>query len=63
MGVPYILFEKVDFPTADLIDNFMAIYDVIEQNRPSGVEGKYVRSISIYATMSPGIRVKISTLA
>lgn len=61
-GVINLLFGKVNFPNADLIDNFMAIYNTIKQNRPSGVKGKYIKSITISATMGPGIKVNISTL-
>ena len=61
-GVVHLLFGNVDFLTSDLIENFLAIYDAIKQNRPSGVKGKYIKTISICTTMGPAININISTL-
>jgi len=61
-GVVHLLFGKVDFLTSDLIENFLAIYDAIKQNRPSGVKGKYIKTVTICTTMGPAININISTL-
>lgn len=61
-GVVHLLFGNVDFATSDLIENFLAIYYAIMQNRPSGVKGKYIKTISICTTMGPAININIPTL-
>nr|YP_003002251.1 50S ribosomal protein L1 [Aureoumbra lagunensis]ACS36963.1 50S ribosomal protein L1 [Aureoumbra lagunensis] len=61
-GVVHILFGKTNFLASDLEENFLAIYEAIKQNRPSGVKGKYLKTITICTTMGPGISIDISTL-
>ena len=61
-GVVHLLFGKVDFLASDLIENFLAIYETIKQNRPSGVKGKYIKTVSICTSMGPSININLSTL-
>ena len=44
-GVVHIIFGKSDFTATQLIENLQAVYNSIEQNRPSGVKGRYFKSI------------------
>lgn len=62
-GVVHILFGKMNFSEAHLIENFLTVYEAIKQNRPSGVKGKYLKNITICSTMGPGISIDISTLS
>lgn len=48
---------KLSFDTDKLKDNIQAFIDHIVSMRPAAVKGVYVRSVSIAASMSPGIRV------
>nr|YP_010537291.1 ribosomal protein L1 [Hemiaulus sinensis]UYC31078.1 ribosomal protein L1 [Hemiaulus sinensis] len=62
-GVVHISFGKSDFNAIQLIENLKALYQSIEQNRPSGVKGKYFKSIFICTTMGPSIQVDLNAFA
>jgi large subunit ribosomal protein L1 len=50
-GIVHVNFGKSDFNDIELVQNLEALYKSIEQNRPSGVKGKYFRSLFICTTM------------
>ena len=56
-GVVHINFGKSDFSDQQLVENLKALYQSIEQNRPSGVKGKYFKNLFISTTMGPSIRL------
>ena len=56
-GSVHISFGKSDFTNTQLIENLKALYQSIEQNRPSGVKGKYFKSIFICTTMGPSLKL------
>jgi large subunit ribosomal protein L1 len=60
-GVVHINFGKSNFPENQLIENLQALYRSIEQNRPSGVKGKYFKSVFICTTMGPSIKLDLNT--
>ena len=60
-GVLHVSFGKVDFTDFQLIENLQALYRSIEQNRPSGVKGKYFKSLFICTTMGPSIKLDLNT--
>jgi large subunit ribosomal protein L1 len=59
-GIVHISFGKADFTEIQLIENLTATYKSIEQNRPSGVKGKYFKSIYICTTMGPSIQLDLA---
>jgi len=59
-GIVHVTFGKADFTTLQLIENLTAVYKSIEQNRPSGVKGKYFKSLYICNTMGPSIQLDLS---
>ena len=59
-GVLHVSFGKVDFTDLQLIENLQALYRSIEQNRPSGVKGKYFKSLFICTTMGPSLKVDLN---
>ena len=61
-GIVHLSCGKVDFDSSDLLYNLIAIKDSIEKNRPSGVKGKYWKSVHISSTMSPSIPIDINLL-
>lgn len=61
-GIVHLNFGKINFSEEQLKDNLVAIYESIEKNKPSGVKGKYFKSFSICATMSPGINLELTSL-
>ena len=60
-GVLHVSFGKLDFTDSQLIENLQALYKSIEQNRPSGVKGKYFKSLFICSTMGPSIKLDLNT--
>ena len=58
-GIVHVNFGKSNFTEQQLIENLFALYQSMEQNRPSGVKGKYFKSISICTTMGPSIKLNL----
>lgn len=58
-GIVHINFGKVNFTNVQLIENLTALYKSIEQNRPSGVKGKYFKSLFISTTMGPSLKLDL----
>jgi large subunit ribosomal protein L1 len=50
---------KLSFDEDKLVENIAAFVDQVKAARPSGVKGNYVESVTVSATMSPGIPVSI----
>lgn len=59
-GVVHVSFGKSNFDNSQLIDNLQALYRSIEKNRPSGVKGKYFKSLFICSTMGPSIKLDLA---
>ena len=58
-GVVHVSFGKAEFTDLQLIENLQALYQSIEQNRPSGVKGKYFKNLYISTTMGPSIQLDL----
>ena len=58
-GLVHVNFGKSDFTNIQLIENLKALYQSIEQNRPSGVKGKYFKSLFICTSMGPSIKLDL----
>jgi large subunit ribosomal protein L1 len=58
-GVVHVSFGKVNFTNQQLIENLTELYSSIEQNRPSGVKGKYFKSLFICTSMGPSIKLDL----
>jgi large subunit ribosomal protein L1 len=53
----HILIGKASFTEKKLLDNFAALMEAVQQAKPSGVKGVYIRRLALCATMGPGIKV------
>ena len=62
-GIVHVGFGKSDFNNTQLIENLKALYNSIEKNRPSGVKGKYFKSLFICTTMGSSIQLDLDSLA
>ena len=62
-GVVHISFGKTDFTKNQLLENLLSLYKSIEQNRPSGVKGKYFKTLFICTTMGPSIQLDLNAFA
>jgi large subunit ribosomal protein L1 len=58
-GIVHVNFGKSDFTNIQLIENLQSLYQSIEQNRPSGVKGKYFKSLFICTSMGPSIKLDL----
>jgi len=62
-GIVHINFGKSDFTNEQLVENLKALYQSIEQNRPSGVKGKYFKNLFISTTMGSSIKLDVELFA
>jgi large subunit ribosomal protein L1 len=60
-GIVHVTIGKIDFTANQLVENLEAFYNSIEKNRPSGVKGKYFKSLSISSTMGPSVKLDINS--
>ena len=60
-GILHVSFGKTNFTDIQLMENLKALYKSVEQNRPSGVKGKYFKSLFICSTMGPSIKLDLNT--
>lgn len=61
-GNVHVIFGKVSFDEKALKENLVSIIKEISKNKPNGVKGTFIKSISIASTMSPGIKLDITSL-
>jgi large subunit ribosomal protein L1 len=59
-GIVHAVVGKLSFAPEKLADNIKAMIDHILHLKPHSVKGQYVKTISVAATMSPGIRVLVA---
>ncbi len=50
---------KISFSAEQILDNAKTAINAIEKARPSSVKGTYIRSVTLSATMSPGVHVAL----
>ncbi len=56
-GIVHAVVGKISFSAEKLAENIQAFIDFVQHIKPHAVKGVYVKSTSICATMSPGIRL------
>jgi len=56
-GIVHAPVGKLSFDPAKLAENIQAFIDHINAIKPNAVKGQYVKSITVSATMSPGVRI------
>ena len=58
-GIIHTPFGKASFEAQQLSENLAALVDAVNRARPSATKGQYFKSLSVSATMGPGIRVDV----
>lgn len=48
---------KASFSSEQLLDNLTAFMEAVQQAKPTGAKGIYIRRVTLNSTMGPGIRV------
>ena len=61
-GIVHLSFGKVSFSEEELTENLLALYSSIEKNKPSGVKGRYFKSLNISTTMSPNVNLELASV-
>ena len=56
-GIAHVILGKVSFTAEQLAENYGAVYNEILRMKPAAAKGKYVKSITVSSTMSPGVKV------
>lgn len=56
-GIAHVIIGKVSFTAEQLAENYGAVYDEILRMKPAAAKGKYVKSVTVSGTMTPGIPV------
>ena len=56
-GIAHVIIGKVSFTAEQLAENYGAVYDEILRMKPAAAKGRYVKSITVASTMSPGVPV------
>ena len=56
-GIAHVILGEVSFTAEQLAENYDAVYDEILRMKPAAAKGKYVKSITVSSTMSPGVKV------
>lgn len=53
----HMIIGKKSFSQQDLAENYVAVLDEITRAKPASAKGRYLKSITVSATMSPGVRI------
>ncbi len=61
-GIIHTPFGKASFEAQQLSENLATLVDAINRARPSAAKGQYFKSLSVSASMGPGIRVDVPAL-
>lgn len=56
-NIIHVPIGKASFEEQKLVDNFRTLLDAIVKAKPAAAKGQYLKSITVTATMSPGIKV------
>ncbi len=59
-GICHVIIGKASFSAEQLAENYGTVYDEILRMKPAAAKGKYVKSISVSGTMTPGVSVDSS---
>ncbi len=62
-GCVHVPIGKLSFASEDLFENAEAVVHQILRARPSAAKGVYMQSVTVCATMSPGVRVDVKSVA
>ncbi|MGA2036142.1 MAG: 50S ribosomal protein L1 [Acidimicrobiales bacterium] len=57
VGNIHVGIGKVSFSRGQLLDNLHAVIDELVRAKPAAAKGRYLRSVTLASTMSPGIQI------
>src|SRR6201985_2316135 len=56
-AIVHLVIGKRDFDDRQLLENYAAVIDELIRAKPSAAKGRYIRSVTLATTMSPGVKV------
>jgi large subunit ribosomal protein L1 len=56
-AIVHLIIGKRDFESRALLENYAAVIDEMIRAKPSAAKGRYIRTVTLTTTMSPGIKV------
>jgi large subunit ribosomal protein L1 len=56
-GIIHMPIGKVSFPTEQLLNNFTVLLNALLKARPQSAKGRYLKGITVSATMGPGFPI------
>ena len=56
-GIVHCTIGRASFSDADLLENFKALIDALNKNKPSSSKGVYLKRVALSSTMGPGLRL------
>ena len=62
-GVLHVPAGKISFSVEELQENIEALMEVVNNQRPEGLDRTYLQKVTVTSTMGPGIKVKRSIFA
>jgi len=62
-GVIHTVLGKVSFDEDKLLENMACIVDAINQVKPTGIKGAYIRSATMTTAMGPSVRLDVPAVA
>jgi large subunit ribosomal protein L1 len=61
-GVVQVPIGKVSFSRQQLLANFQAVIEELNRAKPAAAKGRYIKSVALSSTMSPGVDVDTGRL-
>jgi large subunit ribosomal protein L1 len=58
-GLIHVPIGKVSFSEESLEENLTALIEAVQRAKPTGIKGQYIKSITMTATMGPGIKLDL----
>jgi large subunit ribosomal protein L1 len=56
-AIVHLVIGKIDFPEGQLLENYAAVIEELIRAKPPAAKGRYLRTITMAATMGPGVKV------
>jgi large subunit ribosomal protein L1 len=56
-GIIHLVIGRSDFDERRLLENYAALIDEVVRAKPAAAKGRYIRSVTLATTMSPGVHV------
>ena len=61
-GVLAVVIGKRSFPQDQLEENAQTALEAVVASRPQGYKGKFIKTVHLSSTMSPGVRINITSV-